>query len=175
MNMPPTIDLRVRRRGGRDIQDWAAESLRREYEADELAALLLLRGLDESAEFVFRALAGAGPFVVLALDHLITRVQHEIYELPEGLIERTHPPSDERAAALRAVFMELEDPNTLQFADAAVSWLPAQEDKIIDTARRLLEGSLAQLEFPGRATQEADASAGSNVKWPPSSGRRARK
>lgn len=128
--------------GYRDIRDWAAESLLREYEADELAALLLLRSLDESAEFVFRALAVAGPFVFLALDHLITRVQLEIYEIPDGMIERTHPPSDERGAALRAVFMALEDPNTLQIADAAVTWLSGQEDAIIDIARRLLDSSL---------------------------------
>lgn len=128
--------------GHPDIQDWSAESLRREYEADELAALLLLRGQDESVQRVMRALTVAGPFVFLALDHLITRVQHEIYELPDGLIKRTHPPSDERGAALRAVFIELEDASTLQFADIAVSWLSGQEDKIIETARRQLEGSL---------------------------------
>ncbi|GGU73350.1 hypothetical protein [Lentzea flava] len=124
--------------GHHDIRDWRAESLRREHEADELAALLLLRGLDPSADFLHRALAVAGPFLFLALDHLITRVQQEIYDLPDGVIERTHPPSDERAAAVRAVFTELGDPNALQFADAVVTWLSGREDEVLAHVRRLL-------------------------------------
>ncbi|WP_410575500.1 hypothetical protein [Amycolatopsis sp. cmx-4-61] len=123
----------------RVIAGWSAGSLHREYEADELAMLLLLRGLDESAPFHEKALTVAGPFVFLALDHLVDRVQQELYELPEGMTTRTHPPSDKRGAALRAVVTELADPNLLQFADGYVSWLSAQEDKIVATARRLLD------------------------------------
>lgn len=123
----------------RDIADWNAASLHREYEADELAMLLLLRGLDESDPFHERALTVAGPFVFLGLDHLIARVQHELYKLPEEMATRTHPPSDKRGAALRTVVMELADPNLLQFADGNVSWLSSQEDAIIAAARRLLE------------------------------------
>ena len=62
------------------------DGLDREFEADELSVLLSLRSLDESAGFLQRATAAAGPFLFLALDHLVTRVRDEVYELPDGLV-----------------------------------------------------------------------------------------
>jgi hypothetical protein len=119
--------------------DWNDERMRREYEADELAALLLVRSFTESTTFLEKALILAGPFIFLALEHLIARAQREVYQLPAEVTTRTHPPSDERAAALRTMFLELEEPSTLHIAHAAVTWLSAQEDMMIDTAQELLD------------------------------------
>jgi hypothetical protein len=109
----------------------------REYEADELAALLLLREFTPATPFLTKAITAAGPFLFLAVDHLVQRVQREVFDLPPALLQRTHPPSDQRAAVLRGFITEYEGPNVLQIADACVSWLSGQEPEIVATAHRL--------------------------------------
>lgn len=104
-----------------------------EFEADEVGALLMLRGLEDGDQ-IQTNLATAGPFFFLAIDHLVTRVRNEVNDIPQDLVVTDHPPSDERAAALRQLFFETAGPGSLQFADAAVSWLSNQEDEILDFA-----------------------------------------
>lgn len=118
--------------------DGTEERLRHEYEADELAAMLILRGIDESSEVLWRGLAVAGPFLFLAVDHLVTRVRNAVYEIPDGLLTPTHPPSDERAAVLRGIFARLGERHLLQFADAWVSSLEQREPAIVELARAAL-------------------------------------
>ncbi|EID52325.1 M48 family metalloprotease [Saccharomonospora xinjiangensis] len=101
-----------------------------EFEADEIGALLVLRGLDPGDQVQVN-LALAGPFVFFAIDHLVTRVRNEVNDIPEGLIVTDHPPSDERAAAMRRLFVESAGIGALQLAGATVSWLSAQEDDIL--------------------------------------------
>jgi len=110
----------------------------REYEADELAALLLLREFTPATPFLTKAITAAGPFLFLAVDHLVQRVQREVFDLPPALHHRTHPPSDQRAAVLRGFFTDYEGPKVLQIADACVSWLSGLEPEIVATAQRLL-------------------------------------
>ncbi|MFI7066391.1 hypothetical protein ACIBL3_35720 [Kribbella sp. NPDC050124] len=110
----------------------------REHEADELATLLLLREFAPATPFLTKAITAAGPFLFLAVDHLVRRVQREVFDLPPALLRRTHPPSDQRAAVLRGFFVDHEGPKVLQIADACVSWLSGLEPEIIATARRLL-------------------------------------
>lgn len=108
-----------------------------EFEADEIGALLVLRGL-ESRDQLRVNLALAGPFLFFAIDHLVTRVRNEVQDIPEALVVTDHPPSDERAAALRRVFREHAGIGALQFANATISWLSTQEDDILDTVDRLV-------------------------------------
>jgi hypothetical protein len=115
--------------------DGTEENRRREYEADELAAMLILRGVDESSEFVWRALAVAGPFLFLAVHHLVTRVRDAIYDIPDGVIVPSHPPSDERAAVLREILERLGERSLLQFGEAWVSSLSLHEPMIVEYAR----------------------------------------
>lgn len=116
--------------------DATAENRRREYEADELAAMLILRGIDESSEFVWRALAVAGPFLFLAVHRLITRVRDAIFDIADGVIVPSHPPCDERAAALRDILQRLGERSLLQFGEAWVSSLSLHEPMIVEHARR---------------------------------------
>lgn len=110
----------------------------REFEADELAALLLLREFTPATPFLTKAVTAAGPFLFLAVDHLVQRVQQEVFDLPPALMHRTHPPSDERAAVLRGFLIEYDGPTVLQIADACVTWLSGLEPEIVATARGLL-------------------------------------
>lgn len=107
-----------------------ARSSRREYEADELAAMLILRGVDPAAEFRWRALAVAGPFLFLAVEHLVDRVREPA--------ERTHPPPAERTALLRGVFEQAGARGLLHFAEAWVSSLALREETVVRRARALL-------------------------------------
>jgi hypothetical protein len=108
-----------------------------EFEADEIGALLMLRGLDTDDQLQTN-LAVAGPFFFFAIDHLVTRVRNEVNDIPEALVVTDHPPSDERAAALRRLFLESAGLGALQFANATVSWLSNQEDEILSQADRLV-------------------------------------
>ncbi len=107
-----------------------ARSARREYEADELAAMLILRGVDEAAEFRWRALAVAGPFLLLAVEQLVNRVR--------GTAEQAHPPPAERTALLRGIFEQAGARGLLHFAEAWVSSLVLREEAVVRHARALL-------------------------------------
>jgi hypothetical protein len=108
----------------------------REFEADEIATLLVMRVL-EDVEPILRGFVVVGPFLFLAVDHLINRVRTALFELPEGLFAPTHPPSDVRAAALRAVVERTGEPSLLQFANTFVASLSMREDAIL---QRVAEG-----------------------------------
>ncbi|MFI7547800.1 hypothetical protein [Actinoplanes sp. NPDC049599] len=107
--------------------DGDPRNARREYEADELAAMLILRGIDDGAEFRWRALAVAGPFLFLAVEQLVNRVR--------GAADGTHPPPEERTALLRRVFEQAGARGLLHFAEAWVSSLLLREATIVDRAR----------------------------------------
>jgi len=109
-----------------------ARSSRREYEADELAAMVILRGVDPAAEFRWRALAVAGPFLFLAVEQLVNRVREPA--------ERSHLPPAERTALLRGVFEQAGARGLLHFAEAWVSSLALREETIVRRARALLPG-----------------------------------
>jgi len=100
---------------------------RREYEADELAAMLILRGLDDGAEFRWRALAVAGPFLFLAVEQLVNRVR--------GTASGTHLPPDDRTALLRRIFEQAGARGLMHFAEAWVSSLLLRETTIVTRAR----------------------------------------
>jgi hypothetical protein len=104
-----------------------------EFEADEIGGLLMLRDLDPSDQ-IQTNLAIAGPFFFFAIDHLVTRVRNEVNDIPAALVVTDHPPSDERAAALRRLFLDNAGLGALQFANAIVSWLSTQEDEILSVA-----------------------------------------
>ena len=112
------------------------ESMRRECEADELAALLIMRGLDESTQFIWRVLAVAGPFFFLAVEHLVARVRQEITDLARDPIAPTHPPSDARATQLRGIVAQLGERNLLQLAEAWASSLALREPTIVRNAHQ---------------------------------------
>ncbi len=111
----------------------------REFEADEIAMLLVLRVLEE-VEPLLHGFAVVGPFLFLAVDHLVARVRAALFELPEGLFAATHPPSEVRAGALRAVVEQAADPALLRFADAVVASLSAREDAILRRATEARRG-----------------------------------
>ncbi|WP_158751545.1 hypothetical protein [Streptomyces bicolor] len=118
--------------------EWIRKSHQQEFEADEIGALLMLRRLENPGDQIQKNFAVAGPFLFFAIDHLVTRVRNEINDIPAGLIVTDHPPSDERAAALRRLFVEIEGPGVVQFANAFVSVLSAQENDILDFVDSLL-------------------------------------
>jgi hypothetical protein len=103
------------------------DDARREYEADELAAMLILRGVDAAAEFRWRALAVAGPFLFLAVEQLVNRVR--------GTTDGTHPPPTERTVLLRHIFEQAGARGLLHFAEAWVSSLLLRESSIVARAR----------------------------------------
>jgi len=107
--------------------DGDPRSSRREYEADELAAMLILRGVDDAAEFRWRALAVAGPFLFLAVEQLVNGVR--------GTTAGTHPPPAERTALLRHIFEQAGARGLLHFAEAWVSSLLLRETTIVARAR----------------------------------------
>jgi hypothetical protein len=100
---------------------------RREYEADELAAMLILRGLDAAAEFRWRALAVAGPFLLLAVEQLVNRVR--------GTADDQHPSPEQRTELLRRIFEQAGARGLLHFAEAWVSSLWLREASIVRRAR----------------------------------------
>lgn len=108
-----------------------ARDARREYEADELAAMLILRGVDPDAEFRWRALAVAGPFLFLAVEQLVNRVRAPAEA-------SSHLPPAERTALLRGVFERAGARGLLHFAEAWVSSLALREDSIVRRAHALL-------------------------------------
>jgi hypothetical protein len=100
---------------------------RREYEADELAAMLILRGVDESTEFRWRALAVAGPFLFLAVEQLVNRVR--------GTTDGEHLPPARRTELLRRIFEQAGARGLLHYAEAWVSSLVLREETIVRRAR----------------------------------------
>jgi hypothetical protein len=121
--------------------EWIRKSHHQEFEADEIGALLMLRRLEDPGDQIQKNFTVAGPFLFFAIDHLVTRVRNEINDIPAGMIVTDHPPSDERAAALRRLFMEIEGPGVLQFANAFVSVLSAQENDILDLVDSLVHAA----------------------------------
>ena len=107
--------------------DGDPSSSRREYEADELAAMLILRGVDEAAEFRWRALAVAGPFLLLAVEQLVNRVR--------GAADDQHLPPVQRTELLRRIFEQAGARGLLHFAEAWVSSLALREAAIVRLAR----------------------------------------
>jgi hypothetical protein len=103
---------------------------RREYEADELAVMLILRGVDPAAEFRWRALAVAGPFLFLAVEQLVQQVL--------GRAEATHPAPLERTAELRGILERAGARGLLHFAEAWVSSLALREATIVPRTRAAL-------------------------------------
>jgi hypothetical protein len=99
---------------------------RREHEADELAAMLILRGVDPAAEFRWRALAVAGPFLFLAVEQLVNRVR--------GRADAFHLPPARRTARLREIFEQAGARGLLHFAEAWVSSLVLREAGIVALA-----------------------------------------
>ncbi|MEU6780076.1 hypothetical protein ABZ912_12790 [Nonomuraea angiospora] len=112
--------------------EWIRKSHDQELEADEIGALLMLRRVGDPGNELRKNLAAAGPFLFFAIDHLVTRVRNEVNGIPMGLIVTDHPPSDERAGILRRLFLEVEGPGALQFANAVVTGLSLMEDDILD-------------------------------------------
>ena len=100
---------------------------RREYEADELAAMLILRGVDPGAEFRWRALAVAGPFLFLAVEQLVNRVR--------GAADEQHLPPARRTDLLRRILEQAGARGLLHFAEAWVSSLALREATIVRRAR----------------------------------------
>jgi hypothetical protein len=100
---------------------------RREYEADELAAMLILRGVDDGAEFRWRALAVAGPFLFLVVEQLVDRVR--------GTAGGAHQPPADRTVQLRRIFEQAGARGLLHFAEAWVSSLLLRETTIVARAR----------------------------------------
>jgi hypothetical protein len=109
--------------------DGDPRTARREYEADELAAMLILRGVDDGAEFRWRALAVAGPFLFLAVEQLVNRVR--------GTPDGTHVPPAERTVLMRRIFEQAGARGLLHFAEAWVSSLLLREATIVTRARGL--------------------------------------
>ncbi|GAA3342123.1 hypothetical protein GCM10020358_35960 [Amorphoplanes nipponensis] len=102
-------------------------SARREYEADELAAMLILRGVDDAAEFRWRALAVAGPFLFLAVEQLVNQVR--------GTADEQHVSPARRTQALRTIFEQAGARGLMHFAEAWVSSLLLREAAIVRRAR----------------------------------------
>jgi hypothetical protein len=89
--------------------------------------MLILRGVDDAAEFRWRALAVAGPFLFLAVEQLVNRVR--------GTTDGTHPPPAERTELLRRIFEQAGARGLLHFAEAWVSSLLLRESSIVARAR----------------------------------------
>lgn len=110
----------------------------KEREADQLGALILLRQIDEHDDDPQKYWTASGPFAFFAIDHLITRVRNEVVGIPHGLVDASHPPSDERAAALRDLFIESHGPTILHVADCHVEWMSWREEPILAEATKML-------------------------------------
>ena len=110
-------------------------SARQEYEADELAALLILRGVDEGAEFRRRALAVAGPFLLLAVEHLVDRIR--------GTADGAYPDPIRRTEVLRRIFEQAGARGLLHYAEAWVSSLALREAGIVARGLRPPGGARA--------------------------------
>jgi hypothetical protein len=107
--------------------DGDPRTARREYEADELAAMLILRGVDDAAEFRWRALAVAGPFLFLAVEQLVNQVR--------GAADEDHLSPADRTVQLREIFERAGARGLLHFAEAWVSSLLLREATIVRYAR----------------------------------------
>ena len=79
-----------------------------------------------------------GAFLFFAVDHLLNRIRNEVAEIVRERIVSDHPPSDARAAALRAVLTDLEGSDIFQLADATIPILSGHEDRILNTLRSQL-------------------------------------
>lgn len=119
------------------LELWEPRGWHQELEADQLGALLLLNHMEKCSQ-PERSVVASGPFLFFAVDHLITRVRNEIVGIPHRMGSKSHPPSDERAAALRGMFAKTYGPSTLHVADACVRWLSWREESILASADRLL-------------------------------------
>jgi hypothetical protein len=97
---------------------------------DEYRTLLAREGLQP-------LLAAPDPAAVRAYVEGLSKQERE-YEIPDGLLTPTHPPSDERAAVLRGIFTRLGERHLLQFADAWVGSLQQREPTIVELARAAL-------------------------------------
>jgi len=90
--------------------------------------MLILRGVDAAAQFRWRALAVAGPFLFLAVEQLVNRVR--------GTADGEHLPPAERTVRLREIFERAGARGLLHFAEAWVSSLALREATIVARARR---------------------------------------
>jgi hypothetical protein len=89
--------------------------------------MLILRGVDDAAEFRWRALTVAGPFLFLAVEQLVAQVR--------GTADGTHPLPAERTVLLRRIFEQAGARGLLHFAEAWVSSLLLRESTIVAKAR----------------------------------------
>jgi hypothetical protein len=89
--------------------------------------MLILRGVDEAAEFRWRALAVAGPFLLLAVEQLVNRVR--------GAADDQHLPPVQRTELLRRIFEQAGARGLLHYAEAWVSSLALREAAIVRLAR----------------------------------------
>ena len=123
----------------REAGRWLSRTRKQEFQADQTGALLALRALENPTDQILNHFAVAGPLFFFAIDHLISRVRNEIDDIPQGMRLSDHPGSDERGAALRALFQDIHGPLVLQLADACVHWLAWHEDGIIAATDRLVQ------------------------------------
>lgn len=124
----------------REAGSWLTRTREQEFQADRTGALLALRALENPTDQILNHFAVAGPLFFFAIDHLISRVRNEIDDIPQGMRLSDHPSSDERGAALRAIFQDIHGPLVLQLADVCVHWLAGREDGIVAAADRLMRG-----------------------------------
>jgi hypothetical protein len=115
---------------------WEPRSWQQESEADQLGALIVLNHMDQ-CEQLENFFVASGPFLFFAIDHLIIRVRNEILGIPHRMGNKAHPPSDERAAALRGMFVRAYGPGVLHVADSCVHWMSWREEPILAHAARL--------------------------------------
>lgn len=122
-----------------------------EYNADQIAAALMIAGVYKSvelnikehelAQFRLKAMATvAGPFLFFALSHLIDQFRHRVRSVAtsEPAEVSSHPPAQQRSFQLRAYITNKNDAFDFELADRYTEFFTAQIDPIVAEAKRRL-------------------------------------
>jgi hypothetical protein len=113
----------------------AYKSQAEEFEADRIAALLLMsnapREIRTRAQLFDVQCDIVGPFLFFALDELITRVRREITGLAVASIVTDHPPSQKRMQAVRAYYHGLAGFEVTEIGDVYAKWVAKVGDDVV--------------------------------------------
>lgn len=137
-----------------DMNTYISKDHLQEYNADQIAAALLIAGvyaqvedlstqpqIEEHDLDLFRLHAAAtiaGPFLFFALSHLIDQVRRRVRSVPasEPAEVSSHPPPQERSFQLRAYITNKNNAFDFELADSYTEFFAAQIDPIVAEAQR---------------------------------------
>lgn len=142
----PELDL--------DAISYSSKDHLQEYNADQIAAALLIAGVQAEADALAQKpsideyelnyfqldakTSVAGPFLFFALSQLIDQVRNRVLSVPssEPPEVSSHPPAPERVSRLRALFSDYPISFDFEFANLYTEFFTGQIDQIVAEAQR---------------------------------------